>query len=165
MNLKFKNKKKIIFNVINKIKKAFILFLLKFNNINANDMNLLRRKIFNDGLYIISIKNSLLKIVLKKTKFNILKEFLYSSVFLIYSLENFLSFKYVNNYLNNFKNKLKLKAICMKNKLINLDINKKIIFLYNINKSITYLVFLIKNLSIIKILNILNIVKRIKNKI
>ncbi len=163
MSLNLKNKKKYILNMKSRINKCYSILIISFNKLKCNDLVFLRKNSNKNKFFISIIYNKLFKIVLDKLKLSFLKNKIIGSTLIFYSLKSYSypSFIY-EKFLYKYKYKIKLNAICINKKLVSYNIHKKISLLNNIKKSLRYLIFYIKNISIIKFLNVLLIVKNNK---
>ncbi len=159
-----KDKKKFISEIIKKLKKSFSFVILNFNNLSANKLNLFRKDIKNNDANILVIRNNLLKISVKKSNLSYLNNFLIGPVILGFSVKNYNGLLDVlSKYLIKFKDNLILRCISIDRKLIPLKLSKKIFFLSSIKKSLSYLIFILKNFFLFRLLRILLKIKNIKS--
>ncbi len=166
MSLSLKSKKKYILNMKYKINKCLSILIIKFNKLKSNDLVFLRKNSNKKGFFISVIHNKLFYIILNKLKLNFFKNKIVGSTLIFYSINSY-SYPSVifEKFFNKYKNKIKLNYVIINKKLVNYNIHKKISLLYNIKKSLEYLIFYIKNISIIKFLRVLLIIKKNKIKI
>ncbi len=165
MSLSLKDKKKYIFNMKNIIDNCLSIIIINFNKLKSNDLVNLRKNSNKKGFYISVIHNNLFKIVLNKLNLKCLINKIIGSILIFYSLESY-SYPSVifEKFLVKYKNKIKLNTVYINKKIVNYDFHKKISFLNNTKKSLKYLIEYIKNISIIKFLHILLIIKNNKLK-
>ncbi len=159
-----KEKKKYVLNISNKLNKCLSLLIINFNKIKANDINYLRKKIYKKYSFFYIVRNNLLRIVLNKIKLNFLIKFFKGSI-LIFGSEKYYSYPSMifEKYFTLYNKKFILKSICINKKLVSYDIHKKISLFYNKKRSFKYLFYYLKNISIIKFLSILLIIKNKKS--
>ncbi len=156
MLLNLKDKKKIVLELKNNLNKSLSIILIGFKNISCNNLNNLRKKMYNINSFLVVLRNNLLKFAVKDTEISFLSNYLIGPTIICYSydiISNFL--KLLNIYFNKFKDKLFLRAIVINKKLISLNLSKKLIKLNTINKSLIYFISYLKNISILKFLRVL----------
>ncbi len=161
MLLDYKNKKKIVEKLKNIFNISLSLVLIDFKNVSSNEMNIFRKKIRDNESFLIVTRNSLFKLAVKDTKFDML------SVFFIGPTAVGCSLKKVNSVSNILfslkkKNKLCIKSVFIENKIISLDLNKKLSKFSSRKEALFYFIFFIKDLFIFKFLRLLNNIKNIK---
>ncbi len=163
MKLTFKEKKKYVLNISNKIKKCLSLLIINFNKLIVNEINFIRKILYNKDVFIYVVRNNLLKIAVVKINLFVLKKFFNKPIIILGSLYSYsYPSKIFEKYFKLYNNKFILKSIYINKKIVSYDIHKKISILYNKKKSLQYLIFYLKNISIIKILRILIIIKNRK---
>ncbi len=163
MFLNFEDKKKIVSKINNEVNKSLSVAILNFCNFSSNDLNVLRRDIKKYNSCIFVVRNSLLKISLKNTKFDALCSFISGPIFFCYSKLCYSSLsQIVCKYLNKYSKKLFLKAISINGKIISFELNKKLSYLTNIGIALKYFLFCLKNISIFKLLRVLVLFKNTK---
>ncbi len=162
MILKFQKKEEIVLKAQNTIKKHLIIILLSFKKISSNEINYFRRDFFKKNFFIFVTRNNLFKIIFKKINIDILKKFFFQTTMIVCSKKDYTIFKLVDHYLQKYKDKLFLKAIYINKKLTSDKVNKKLVIFSDITQAMFYFIFLIKNLSILRLLNLLNIIKEQK---
>ncbi len=163
MSLSLNNKKKYIFNMLNRINNCLSILVINFNRLKSNDLVYLRKNSSKKGFFISVIHNNLFKIVLDKLNLKILKSKIIGSTLIFYSLK---SYSYPSlifeKFLFKYKNKIKLNTICINKKIVDYNFHKRISLLNNVKISLQYLINYIKNISIIKFLHVLLIIKNNK---
>ncbi len=166
MSLNLSNKKKYIFNMLDKINNCLSILIINFNKLKSNDLVFLRKNSNKKGFFISVIHNNLFKIVLDKLNLKILKSKIIGSILIFYSLKSYSYPSLVfEKFLLKYKDKIKLSAICINKKIVDYNFHKKISLLNNVKSSLQYLVNYIKNISIIRFLYILLIIKNNKFKV
>ncbi len=165
MSLSLENKKKYILNMKYKIDNCLSILIINFKKLKSNDLIFLRKNSNKKGFFISIIHNKLFKIILNKLNLNFLVEKINGSILIFYSLK---SYSYPSlifeKFIFKYKNKIRLNTICINKKIVDYSIHKKISLLSSKKKSLKYLIVYIKNISIIKLLYILLIIKDIKFK-
>ncbi len=157
-------KKKYILDIKKIINESSSLVVLNYNNISSNDLNEFRKKLRKNKSFVLVINNNLFKISILDTKLYFLKKFFSGSIIICYTKKKYgLLSKILYKSFSKYNKKFLLKAVCIKKKLISFDIYKKLSFLFNKKKSLEYLIFYLKNISIIKILRILLFIKNIRS--
>lgn len=162
--LSLSKKKKYILDIKKIINKSICIIILNYNKLLVNDLNKFRKRLKKNNCFIFFIKNSLFKYCILNNNLNFLKKYLIGSLFIIYTYIDYgILSKILYFNLNKYKNKIFIKAVCINNKLISLNIYKKLSFLYNKKKSLEYFFYYLKNISIIRFLKILLVIKNIKS--
>ncbi len=163
MLLKFKDKKKIVSKLNNNLLKCLFIILINFKNFKCNSLNILRKEIYKCDAFILVLRNNLLKLAIKNTNISFLSKFIIGPSILIYSnkknINNIFKILYLND---NYKDNFALRCLIYEGRNISLDIKDKLIILDNFNKSISYFCYYLKSITILKILNILLILKSFK---
>ncbi len=161
MLLNFKNKKKLVLNLKKQLNKSLSILVFNFNNLSSNNLNNLRKIINKNNSFIKVIKNNLLKLSVKDTKLKILIKFLSGPTIICYSLNSIsILSKILLPFINN--ETFILKHVFINKKLISLELNKKLSYFNNKKKAVLYFIYYLRKISILRLLNILKIVK--KNK-
>ncbi len=156
MLLKFKDKKKIVNELHNNLVNCLSIILVSFKNIKCNYLNILRKKFYENESFMMVIKNNLLKLAIKNTNINFLSKFIKGPSILFYSdkdINKILKILYF--YDNYYKFNFLIRSLIYKGKCISLELKDKLINLNNFKKSIYYFCFYIKNITILRFLNIL----------
>ncbi len=163
MLLKFKDKKKLVFKLNNNLIKCVSIVLVSFKNFQCNILNSLRKKIYENNSFMLVLKNNLLKLAIKNTKIDFLNKFILGPSIIFYSYKNINNILKILYYNNIYKNKFTLRCLIYKNKNISLSLKDKLIKLDNFDKAIFYFCYYIKNITILKFLNILLKLKNLKS--
>ncbi len=166
MVLKLKEKKKLVLNIKNLFNKSLSVIVINYFNFTANEINDLRKNINKNGknnVFMVMTRNSLLKLVVKNTIFESLGQFFINSTLLVFSVSvpGFAS-RLLKPYLNKYKSKLELKALFIENKLVPLSLNNKLSIFVSFDKALLYFVFLLKKISVVRLLNVLKLVSEKK---
>ncbi len=161
MLLKIKDKKKYILNIKNELKKSSFIVVLNYYNLSSNELNFFRKNIKNNNGFIFVAHNNLLKISVINTKIEFLKNYFIGPIIICFSYKyNNNICKILNKYIDKYNNKIILKSMCIDNKLISLNIVKKIFLLSTKNKALQYFIFYFRNITILRLINILIFLKK-----
>ncbi len=166
MLLNLQQKKNFVLRLKDKLIKSKYIILIKFLKFKVNDLNKLRLEINKyKKLYLVVLKNKLFKLAIQNTKYNFLNKYIVGSMILFcsYNITNkdILWNILINFILNNKKN-LVINAFVYNNKLISLKIVNKLIKYNTIDKAFIYFINYLKNISIVRLLNVLLIIKNNK---
>ncbi len=163
MSLNLKDKKKYILDMKNKINNCLSIIIINFNKLKSNDLVNLRKNSNKKGFYISIIHNNLFKIILNKLNLKCLINKIVGSILIFYSLKSY-SYPSVifEKFLVKYKDKIKLNTVYINKKIVNYNFHKKISFLNSTKKSLEYFINYIRNISIIKFLYVLLIIKNNK---
>ncbi len=162
MLLKINDKKYIVKKFKFNLNKSICIFLIGFKNLSCNKLNNIRKEIRKVDSYIYILKNSLFKLSIKDTNINFIKKYLIGSNMICYSFINIIDIiTLLDIYLNKYSNKLYLKVLLVNNKIVNKLLIKNIIKFNTFNKSLFYLLFVLKNISIFRIIRVLLNIKKI----
>ncbi|MFI4819153.1 MAG: 50S ribosomal protein L10 [Enterobacterales bacterium] len=155
MILKLKNKKNIVKEIIEKSKKAISIVIAQYSGVTSNQMNELRKLCIKKNVYIKVIKNTLMKKIIRKTTFKCLENIFLGQNIIALSNDNpgdaarlFKKFSKKNSF-------LKIRNASFEGKKIELS---QISFLSDMPtylESISMLIFIIKELCILKLIRIL----------
>ncbi len=158
-----KDKKKFVFEIKKKLEKSLSIVVLSFSKLSANNLNLFRKDAKNNHVNFIVVRNNLLKISIRKSNLDCLENFLIGPIILGYSTKNYDGlFKVLNKFLVEYKNNLILKCILIDKKKVSLKLSKKLSFLSSVKKCLSYLIFILKDFFLFKLLRSLLIIKNIK---
>ncbi len=160
---KSKDKKKFVFKIKKKLEKSLSIVILNFSKLSANNLNLFRKNAKNNNVNFMVVRNNLLKISIMKSSLDYLKSFLVGPIILGYSTKNYGGlFKVLDKFLVKYKNNLVLKCILIDKKKVSLKLSKKLSFLSSIKKCLSYLIFILKDFFLFRLLRSLLIIKSIK---
>ncbi len=158
-----KDKKKFIYKIKKKLDKSLSIVILSFSYLSVNELNLFRRDVKNNNANLIVIRNNLFKVAICKSSLNYLNKYLSGPVILGFSSNDYNGLsKILVKYLVKYKNKLILKSLSLDKREVSLDLNEKLSFLFSIKESLKYLIFLLKNFFLFRLLRILLVVKNNK---
>ncbi len=158
------DKKKFVYKIKKKLNKSLSIVILSFNTLSANALNLFRKDIKKNDANLVVIRNNLLKVSIRKSNFSYLNKYLSGPIILGFSTKNYCGLsKVLVKYLDKYKNNLILKSISLDGRKVSLDLNKKLSFLFTIKKSLKYLIFMLKNFFLFRLLRILLVVKKYKS--
>ncbi|WMC19605.1 MAG: 50S ribosomal protein L10 [Enterobacteriaceae bacterium PC38] len=161
MNL---NKKKKIINKIKKIiKKTISIVISNPHFINSNIINDFRKEGRKLGIKIILIRNTLLKIAIKNTEFNFIKNNIFGNNLVCFSINN-ASFaaRLCEKFEKKYKN-FEIKFAIFEKKIIKKKDIYKLSNLPTLNEILYKLIYILKEISIIKLIRVLNNFKKVKN--
>ncbi len=163
MSLNLKKKKKCVLNIKNILDKSLSILIINYYSLKSNDLNIIRKDLRKDNSFIFVVRNSLFKIAICNTVLSKIKCKIFGPIIIFYSFKsyNIPSFKY-EKFLNFYKNNLILKYVYINKKIVSYNFHKKISNFYNIKESLLYFIYFLKNISIIRFLNILLIIKNSK---
>ncbi|WP_343154809.1 50S ribosomal protein L10 [Buchnera aphidicola (Pseudoregma panicola)] len=163
MILNIEKKKKLVEKISNFTKKAQSAIIINFSKITANEINSLRKKSSKKDIIIKIIKNTLLKISIKNTKFECLKKKIKGPTLIAYSIKHpgsaarlFKKFEKKNPNFKSIVGSFEGKIIST------LELSTMPTYKESIIKLINFL----KEICIIRLIKIINIIKNKKqNKI
>ncbi len=166
MALKLTEKKKVVLNIKKNINKSLSIIILHYVGLTSNEINDIRKNInknSNNNVLIIKSRNSLLKLSVKNTIFECLSNYFINSILVILSF-NFPGFasSLLEPYLKKYKDKLELKSLFVEGKIISLSLNDKLSKFISIDKALTYFIYFIKKISVMKIINVLLLISKKK---
>ncbi len=158
-----KYKKDFVYKIKKKLNKSLSIILLNFYNLSASKLNLFRNDLKINNANLMVVRNNLLKISLYKSSLSYLNNYLVGPIILIFSTKKYCGlFKILFKYLNKYKNNLILKSISIGKKNISLDLKEKLSFLYSIQECLKYLIFILKDFFLFRLLRVLLFVKNVK---
>ncbi len=158
------DKKKFVYKIKKKLNKSLSIIILGFNTLSANELNLFRRDIKKNDANLMVVRNNLLKVSIRKTNFSYLDKYLSGSNILGFSTKNYCGLsKVLVKYLDKYKNNLILKSISLDGQKVSIDLNKKLSFLFTVKESLKYLIFILKNFFLFRLLRILLVIKKYKS--
>lgn len=158
-----KYKKNFVCKIKKKLNKSLSIILLNFHGLSTNKLNLFRSDVKSTSSSMMVIRNNLLKISLYKSSLSYLNNYLVGPIILIFSTENYGSlFKILVKYLNKYKNNLVLKSISIDKKNISLSLKDKLSFLYSIKECLKYLIFILKDFFLFRLLRVFLFLKNVK---
>ncbi|WMC20200.1 MAG: 50S ribosomal protein L10 [Enterobacteriaceae bacterium PSpyr] len=160
MNL---NKKKKIINKIKKIiQKTLSIVISNSNSINSNIINDFRKKGRELGVKILLIRNTLLKIALKNTEFDYLKNNIFGNNLICFSINNpSFAARLCKKFEKKYKN-FEIKFAAFEKKIIEKKNINELSNLPTLNEILYKLICILKNISIIKLIFVLNNFKKLK---
>lgn len=165
MALKIKKKKEII-NKINKIAKtALSAVIATSKNISVNKITELRKISRIENVFICVIKNTLLKISLKKTHLECLNKIISGPIIIGFSLKNPESTAKIFKNFSKENKKFKIITAALNKKLLSKDEIEKLATLPSLKEALTHLIITIKNATIGKLFSILLAIKENNIKI
>lgn len=165
MALKIKKKKEII-NKINKIAKtALSAVIATSKNISVNKITELRKISRIENVFMCVIKNTLLKISLKKTHLECLNKIISGPIIIGFSLKNPESTAKIFNNFSKENKQFKIITAALNKKLLSKNEIEKLATLPNLKEALTHLIITIKNATIGKLFSILLAIKENNIKI
>ncbi len=152
-------------NIVNKFKKdlnkSVSIFLIGFKNISCNKLNNIRKEVRKINSFIFVLKNNLFKLSIKDTDISFINKYLINSNIICYSFGDIVNIiKLLNFYLIKYKKELFLKILLINKKKVKKRLINNIIKFNTFKKSLIYLLFILKNISVLRIINVLLYIKK-----
>ncbi|XZR53147.1 MAG: 50S ribosomal protein L10 [Enterobacteriaceae bacterium] len=160
MNLN--KKKKIIIKIKKIIEKTLSIVILNSNYINSNIINNFRKKGRKIGVKILLIRNTLLKIALKKTNFEFLQNNISGNNIVCFSVENPSFAARLCKKFEKENENFKIKFAAFDGEKIEKENIDKLAMLPTLNEALIKLIYILKEICIGKFIRIL---KNFKKKI
>ncbi|WMC18805.1 MAG: 50S ribosomal protein L10 [Enterobacteriaceae bacterium PSpicST2] len=162
--MKLKKKKEIILKIKKIINKSLSIVISNHKYINSNIINNLRKKARIMYVKVLLIRNTLLKIAFENTKFSFLKKYISGNNIICFSIKNpAFSARLCKEFENKNKN-FKIKLAAFNGKIIKKENINKLAMLPTLNEILSKLIYVLKEISIIKFLRVLNNFKNKKFK-
>lgn len=162
MILSFNNKKQIVNEISKIISKSLSIVIINICGIEVNKITELRKECIKKKVYLKIVQNNLLKISIKNTKYECLKNNIIGPIMIACSLDHpGTAARLLKYFLKENKN-LNIKAASFEGKLITSD---KIDILANLptyKESLINLIKILKEITIGKFIKLLNIIVKKK---
>ncbi len=143
--------------------KSLSILLINFYKLSSNNINKLRKEAYKNGSKIKVIHNNLMKIIIINSKYECLSKYLFNSIMLIFSIKHINSgFILLKKFNKNLNNKIKLKCIFIKDRLISLNLYDKLSTLKDEKEALSYLIFYLKSKTLFRLLFVLSLIRNIK---
>lgn len=153
-------KKKIIIEKIKKIsKKSLSAVVAHSNKINVNQINILRKKARKNGVKINVVKNTLLKKAIQNTPFQCLEKTLQKFTLIAHSIENPGSAAKLLYEFSKENKTFTIKGAAFDGKFINSNNIEKLALIPTYKESIQKLIFILKEITIVKLIRTLQAIK------
>ncbi|WGS66169.1 50S ribosomal protein L10 [Enterobacteriaceae bacterium ET-AT1-13] len=162
--MNFKKKKEVILKVKNLINKTLSIVISDLNNINSNTINDLRRKGRVIDVEVLLIRNTLLRIAFKNTKFNFLKNSISGNNIICFSKKTpAFSARLCKEFENKNEN-FKIKLAAFEGEIITKENINKLAMLPTLEEILSKLIYILKEISLGKFVRVLNNFKNKKFK-
>ncbi|AZP36293.1 50S ribosomal protein L10 [Candidatus Annandia adelgestsuga] len=163
MVLNFDKKKKIVNEISKIIPKTSSIVIADISGIKVNKITELRKNCIKNKVFLKIVQNNLLKIIIKNTKYNCLINNIVGPIIIALSTEHpGTAARLLKNFSKENKN-INIKAAVFEKKLLtSSDEINFLVTLPTYKESLIKLIYIIKEISLVKFIKLLNILSKKK---